>query len=196
MNSPERQTLLRVAREAVLEGVRRGVPWLPDPQEYPATLRAPGASFVTLHVDGELHGCVGSLEPARPLVVDVAHNAFAAAFHDPRFPRLEKAELDALDVHISLLGPLEALDVASEAELVTRLRPGIDGLLLEEGRYRGTFLPAVWQNLSNPAEFVRALKRKAGLAPDHWSDAVRVWRYEAESIPPVTDRAGSGDSRR
>ncbi len=183
MNSPERETLLRVAREAVVEGVRRGIPWLPDPQEYPASLRTPGASFVTLHVDGQLHGCVGSLEPARPLVLDVAHNAFAAAFHDPRFPSLEKAELEALEVHIALLGPLQALEVGSEAELVACLRPGVDGLLLEEGRYRGTFLPAVWQNLSDPEDFVRALKRKAGLAPDHWSGAVRVWRYEAESIP-------------
>jgi len=183
MNSPDRQTLLRVAREAVVEGVRRGVPWLPDPQDYPASLRDPGATFVTLHVDGELHGCVGSLEPARPLVVDIAHNAFAAAFHDPRFPSLEKAELDALELHIALLGPLQALEVASEAELVARLRPGVDGLLLEEGPHRGTFLPAVWQGLPEPEDFVRALKRKAGLAPDHWSDAVRVWRYEAESIP-------------
>jgi len=179
----EGRVLGAVARDAVERGVRERRPWLPSPGEYAAALRRPGASFVTLEADGALRGCVGGLEARRPLVVDVASHAFAAAFHDPRFPALEVSELPGLEIHVSVLGPPEPLAVAGEEELLALLRPGVDGLLLEDRDRRGTFLPQVWESLPEPRAFLRELKRKAGLAPDHWSDSLRVHRYTVQSIP-------------
>ena len=174
--------LLDVARASIRSGLERGRPLRPDPLAYPAPLRELRASFVTLHLEAELRGCVGGLEPVRPLVTDVAEHAFAAAFRDPRFPPLAAAELAQLDVHVSVLSLLEPLAFASEEDLLAKLRPGVDGLLLEAGGRRGTFLPAVWEQLPEPREFLRHLKRKAGLAPDFWSDALEVRRYTVESV--------------
>jgi AmmeMemoRadiSam system protein A len=174
--------LLDVARESIRSGALRGRPLRPDPAAYPEPLRALRASFVTLERDGALRGCMGGLEAVRPLVSDVAEHAFAAAFRDPRFPPLAGAELDCVEVKLSILSPLEPLCFASEQELLSQLRPGVDGVLLEAGRQRGTFLPAVWEQLPDPREFLRQLKRKAGLAPDFWSTLVAVHRYTVESI--------------
>ena len=135
-----------------------------------------------LAVDGRLRGCVGSLQARLPLVADVAQSAFAAAFRDTRFAPLGPAEADDLDIHISILSPLEPLVVASEAELLETLRPGVDGLVLCEGALRGTFLPAVWERLPDPRQFVQELKRKAGLQGDYWSPTLELQRYTVESI--------------
>lgn len=175
--------LLGVARDAVERGLAAGRPWLPDPRAFAPDLRGPGASFVTLHVDGALHGCIGSLEAHRPLVVDVASHAWSAAFADPRFPPLRAEELPGLDVHVSVLAPPEPLAFQSEEELLALLRPGVDGVILENGPHRGTFLPQVWESLPEPRAFLRALKRKAGLPEEHWSDALRVHRYTVQAIP-------------
>ena len=140
------------------------------------------ASFVTLHRQGELRGCIGHLEGVQPLVVDVAENAFAAAFRDPRFPPLAEPELAGLALHISVLTPATELEFESEQDLVAQLRPGIDGLILQEGAARGTFLPSVWESLPDPHQFLAQLKRKAGLPSDHWSERIRVFRYETEAF--------------
>jgi AmmeMemoRadiSam system protein A len=125
---------------------------------------------------------VGSLEATRSLVEDVAHNAFASAFRDSRFEPLSEQEEADLDLHLSILTPPEPLPCRSEAELLSKLRPGIDGLILEDGRHRATFLPSVWESLAEPKKFLAELKRKAGLKEDHWSDAIRFQRYRAESV--------------
>ena len=169
-------TLLGLARgalEASLEG---------DSQASPAAdwLARPGASFVTLELDGELCGCIGSLTAYRPLAEDVRANARAAAFRDPRFPPLVAEDLPRLRIEVSLLSPLEPVTWADEADLLRRLRPGVDGLVLEHDGHRGTFLPAVWRKLPRPEEFLRQLKRKAGLAVDFWAPDVRVSRYTVE----------------
>jgi len=122
------------------------------------------------------------LEARRPLAEDVVQNAFAAAFGDPRFPPVTEPEVDKLDIHISVLSPLEEMHFASEADLLRQIRPGIDGLVLEDGPYRGTFLPAVWESLPDKRDFLRHLKIKAGLPPDYWSNTLRVWRYTTEMI--------------
>ena len=137
----------------------------------------------TLRREGALRGCVGSIEATRPLVVDLAENAYRAACADGRFLPVAETELADLEVHVSLLSPLERLTVSSEEELLDRIRPGVDGLVLTEGSFRGTFLPAVWESLPDPRAFVRELKRKAGLPPDHWSDRLQIDRYTVESIP-------------
>jgi len=189
MSSPEPRTgaerdavLLQVARDAVAHGLRTGRALLVDVARFAPGLGAPGASFVTLRRAGALRGCIGSLEPTRPLVADVAQNAFAAAFRDPRFPPLAAGELTGLDFHLSLLGPAEPMRFASEAELSAQLRPGVDGVVLREGARRGTFLPQVWEQIPEPARFLAELKRKAGLPPGHWSERIEVARYTVESI--------------
>jgi len=176
-------TLLEVSDRAIERSLRTGRPWLPDPEGHAAPLREKRATFVTLRLEGKLRGCVGTLEAVRPLVVDVAHNAWAAAFRDPRFPPLEAAEREGLDIHLSILRPAEPLDFSSEEDLLSQLRPGVDGLILEEGGRRGTFLPTVWESLPEPRAFLRELKRKAGLPADHWSHTLRAHRYTVESVP-------------
>lgn len=143
-----------------------------------ALLQAPGATFITLTANGELRGCIGTLEAYRPLADDVAANARAAAFSDYRFPPVTTRELPALCVEVSLLGPAEPLAAASETEAITRLVPGRDGVILAlEGR-RATFLPQVWESLPEPMDFLAQLKRKAGLPADFWSPSITLWRYE------------------
>lgn len=164
--------LARGAIEAALGGAPCALP--DDPGE-------PGASFVTLTLDGELRGCMGSLTPQGPLVEDVLDHARAAAFHDHRFDPLRREELPRLGVEVSLLSPLRPLACADEADLLRHLRPGVDGLLLEyEGR-NVTFLPQVWESLSDPAAFLLALKRKAGWPATFWSPQLRAWTYTAEA---------------
>lgn len=148
----------------------------------PASFSAPAATFVTLNDDRGLRGCIGRLEAERPLVEDVADNAYAAAFRDPRFPALTEGELAGLDIHISVLGTPERLDVASESELLEKLRPGEDGLILAEAGRRATFLPSVWKSLPEPGAFLRHLRQKAGFAPDYWSPALQIYRYGCEEF--------------
>jgi AmmeMemoRadiSam system protein A len=153
-----------------------------DPAEHSPSLQQAGASFVTIKVADELRGCIGSIEPRRILVIDVVKNAHAAAFSDPRFPALTKEEFEHLHAHISVLGPCEAIAFTSEEDLLRRLRPGIDGVILEEGASRATYLPSVWETLPDPYEFLTQLKLKAGLPKDYWSANVTVRRYTIESI--------------
>ena len=142
-----------------------------------AALEEPGATFVTLEQDGELRGCIGSLVAHRRLAVDVRENALAAAFRDPRFAPLNSRELDVTTVEVSLLAPPAPFEVADEDDLLSRLVPGVDGIVIELGARRATFLPQVWESLPDPRDFVGALKRKAGLPADFWSPEVRVSRY-------------------
>lgn len=142
-----------------------------------AALDRPGATFVTLKQDGELRGCIGSLEAHRLLAIDVRRNALAAAFSDPRFPPLVARELDVTTVEVSLLSPASRVEVADEEDLLARLEPGVDGIVLELGRRRATFLPQVWETLPDPRDFIGALKRKAGMPASFWSPEMRVSRY-------------------
>ena len=178
----ERILLRKLAHEAVEYGLQHDG-YLPvDTTRYPRPLREPGASFVTLQKNGELRGCIGSLEAHRPLVEDVVHNAYAAAFSDPRFPPLSERELADVEFHLSILTPAVAMDFNSEADLLRQLRPGIDGLVLEDGNHRGTFLPSVWESLPDAVQFLQHLKLKAGLPTNYWSDTLKVSRYTTESF--------------
>ncbi|MEA2094048.1 MAG: AmmeMemoRadiSam system protein A, partial [Pseudomonadota bacterium] len=126
--------------------------------------------------------CIGSLEPHTSLAEDVSHNAWAAAFRDPRFEALQTGELAGLSIQVSVLGTPEMIDVDSEPALIKKLRPGIDGLILQQGSSRATFLPAVWHSLPEAERFLAHLKLKAGLEADYWSDSIQVWRYTTESF--------------
>ncbi|MBF0255605.1 MAG: AmmeMemoRadiSam system protein A [Gammaproteobacteria bacterium] len=177
LSEAEQALLLRLALASLREGLSRGRPLRVDAADYPEVLRTDAASFVTLNYQGQLRGCIGHLQAIQPLVKDVVDNAYAAGFQDPRFPPLSPAELANLEIHISVLSPAEPLRFDSEAHLLSQLRPGVDGLILEDGGHRGTFLPAVWQQLPRPELFWRHLKLKAGLPSEHWSAQLRVWRY-------------------
>lgn len=182
LSAEERAILLDLARRSIAHGLDHGTALRVDPADYPEPLRAERAAFVTLHRDGELRGCIGHLEACQALVSDVAENAFAAAFRDPRFPPLTRQEASRLAVHISVLSPAEPMTFSSEADLLAQIRPGVDGLILRDGFARGTFLPSVWESLPQPRDFLNHLKRKAGLPTDHWSDRIRVERYTTESF--------------
>ncbi len=178
----QRKTLLEVARRSIEHGLAHGQPLVVTPSEFHSDLKAVRASFVTLQIQGRLRGCIGHLEAVQPVVVDVAENAFAAAFRDPRFPPLSRDEWPAVDIHLSLLTPPEPMQFADEADLIGQIQPGKDGLILQDGANRGTFLPSVWESLPDPGQFLTHLKRKAGLAANHWSDRIEVYRYHAESF--------------
>jgi len=165
--------LIALARNAI--GARFGVAALAVVHQ--AALERDGATFVTLVLQGELRGCVGSIESRRPLSSDVCANAVAAAFRDPRFPPLAAHELPATSVEVSLLSPPQAFAVADEADLTRQLCPGIDGIVLQYEHRRATFLPQVWETLPEPRDFVAALKKKAGLREDFWAAGVNVARY-------------------
>ncbi|HHL45557.1 MAG TPA: AmmeMemoRadiSam system protein A [Gammaproteobacteria bacterium] len=182
LSAEERAILLETARRSILHGLERGRPLPIDLSRYPESLRVKRATFVTLHIHGHLRGCIGTLEAVRPLVEDVASNAWAAAFSDPRFPPLARSELDSIQIEISVLSPPQPMAFHSEADLIRQIRPGMDGLILEERGHRGTFLPSVWESLPEPGDFLRHLKQKAGLPPDYWSDTIKVYRYTTESF--------------
>ena len=172
------QVLIAIARSSIENALGRDVE---DGRSDGEWLDLPGASFVTLERFGQLRGCIGSLEARRSLRADVSENAFMAAFRDQRFTPLTLEELDGLEVKVSVLSPPEPLEVLDEAELLKVLRPGIDGLVLEHGDRRATFLPQVWRQFSEPRKFVEALREKAGWPPGFWADGMRCHRYRVQS---------------
>ncbi len=181
-----RNTLIEVARHSITHGLDYARPLTIDPTTYHPDLQQRRASFVTLHLGRQLRGCIGHLEALRPLVADVADNAYAAAFRDPRFSPLGKAEWPQVSLSLSILSKPQPMHFSDEADLIRQLRPGEDGLILEDGMKRGTFLPSVWETLNNPAAFLRELKRKAGLDAEHWTETLKVSRYHTESFDEST----------
>lgn len=175
--------LCTIAATAVARGLE-GERWEPDPALYPERLRRRAGTFVTLERDGDLLGCVGSLTERDPLVVDVARHAYAAAFEDPRLPAVTHDDLDHMSIKVSELGGFEALEATSLESLLATLRPGVDGLVVKHPRGRATFLPSVWSTLPEPAGFVAALWRKAGLPRGYWSDDLAFERYTAVEYSP------------
>lgn len=182
------ERLLGIARGAI-EVRLAGTPTAQIPLEEiarraarPDWLVSPGASFVTLTLESRLRGCIGTLVPHRSLYEDVAHNAVAAALHDPRFPPLSIADLETTLIEVSVLSERVPLPHSSEQSVLDALRPGVDGVVLEGGaRNRATFLPQVWEELPDPGDFLDHLKLKAGLPADWWSDDARVEVYTVEA---------------
>jgi AmmeMemoRadiSam system protein A len=138
--------------------------------------------FVTVTVAGALNGCIGTVAPVEPLAAAVPRLAWEAAFDDPRLPALRRQDYPRVGIEISLLSPPVPMEVGSEADLVARLRPGIDGVILGAGPRRATFLPAVWDKLPDPSDFVTHLKAKAGIPAAGWPPGISVARYSAEEF--------------
>lgn len=168
--------LLDIARAAIAE------PMAPRARDWSEPwLAEHGASFVTLRDSlGDLRGCIGTIDPHRALGDDVVHNAFAAAYRDPRFPPLAAHERDSTAVEVSVLTPRVEFPATSEAEAVDRLSPGNDGLVFEYHGHRATFLPQVWENIPEPLDFLCELRRKAGLPARFWHADVKLSRYGVE----------------
>jgi AmmeMemoRadiSam system protein A len=173
----ERHALLVAAEEAVRARLEHRDP---TRRPVPPAVMEPGATFVTLRMpdDERLLGCVGSMVATRPLVDDVAANAVGSAFADPRLPTLTPAEFEVMEIKISVLGALEPMAVDSFAALLEAVRPGVDGLLIEAGSHRATFLPSVWEQVpDDPQRFLALLWQKAGLRPGTWPRKMTVRRY-------------------
>ncbi len=180
----EQKILLRLAREAMTLRVRGGkLPRL-ELSSLPPRLREEGASFITLTIRGELRGCIGALEAYQPLAQDVREHAIAAALEDPRFPPVQERELGAIQIEVSRLTRPVPLEYKDAANLLSKLRPHVDGVILREslGR-RATFLPQVWEKLPDPVEFLNHLCQKMGLNENAWrSKHLEVFTYQVEEF--------------
>jgi AmmeMemoRadiSam system protein A len=175
-----REQILKVARDAIGYGlVHAEAPELLA-GDYPPALRQIACTFVTLHIDAALRGCIGSLRAHRPLVSDIAWHAYAAAFSDTRFGQLQQAEFADLRIHISILSPLQSLDFDCDDSLLSLLRPGVDGLLIDDGGQRATFLPTVWSSIPDGGDFLAALKNKAGMQSS--GAEYKAWRYTTQDF--------------
>jgi AmmeMemoRadiSam system protein B/AmmeMemoRadiSam system protein A len=184
--------LLALARAAMEEAL--GVPGAttPSASSDAAWLREDGATFVTLRrSDGDLHGCIGSLEPRRALGLDVRKNARAAAIEDPRAEEISARVAGDLSVEVSVLGPMERIPVSTREELLRALRPNVDGLVLTYRGRRATFLPQVWESLTKPNDFVSELFRKAGLPRDFWAPDVEAYRYHVDKYEEPSRSSGA-----
>lgn len=196
MQSPDRHDLpgadlLRLARNSIDYGLDHDKPVPVDLDGLPVDLIQPAATFTTLRLDEKLRGCCGTLEAAHPLAMDVARSAFQAAFRDQRFQPLARDEFRRIRLEVSVLSPLEVIAVTDEADLLNRLVPGTDGLVIVEGARRATFLPKVWELLPDPSQFLAALKTKCGLPEDYWSERLEFFLYRTTLYAEPTDRVGA-----
>jgi AmmeMemoRadiSam system protein A len=185
----DERALLDAALDAIERVLVTGSAAEPDLRGVADVLAEPGATFVTLTRLGALLGCIGTLRAHRPLVVDVAGHAVAAAFADPRLPAITPDDYRAMDLKVSVLGPLEPLAVRDPAELGAAITPGRDGLLVEARRGRATFLPSVWEQLPDLDGFLAALWRKAGWRPGAWPADLRAWRYRTREFGDAPPRS-------
>lgn len=182
LTADEKQTLLRLAREALESGVRGEK--LPPLQNSPTPrLLEIGASFVTLTIRGDLRGCIGALEAYQPLAEDVREHAVAAALEDPRFRPVEENELNRIKIEVSRLTAPLSLEYSSSDDLLTKLRPHVDGVILKNNFRRATFLPQVWEQIPDPVDFLNHLCSKMGAQPDLWRKKnLQVYVYQVEEF--------------
>jgi len=181
LSPAEKQILLTLARESLECGVKTGkLPEL-DLHSIPPRLCEHGASFVTLTINAELRGCVGALQAYQPLVQDVREHTVAAALQDPRFPPVQISELNGIRIEVSRLTDPVELKYSSAEDLLTRLRPHIDGVILRDGFRRATFLPQVWSKIPDVADFLDNLCYKMGAEPALWRHrllTVQIYQVE------------------
>ena len=182
LNAVEKNILLETAKQSITYGLQNQCAPPVELSEFSERLQATGATFVTLNLNQQLRGCIGTLEAHQALIADVSEHAYAAAFEDPRFPTVSEREIEQLEISISILTPPTPVSFTSEKDLLKQLRPGVDGLILQSGFHKATFLPAVWDQLKIAEDFLNHLKIKAGLNTNDWPDDVRISRYETIHI--------------
>jgi len=182
LNTEDKNILLKTAKESIVYGLKHHSALPVRLNDFSSIMQTSGATFVTLNKLGQLRGCIGALEAHQALIKDVSEHAFAAAFEDPRFPAVCEDEIEQLDISISILTPSTVIHFKSEKDLLTQLRPGVDGLILRAGFHQATFLPAVWEQLKKPEDFLNHLKVKAGLNANDWPEEIVISRYESIHI--------------
>jgi AmmeMemoRadiSam system protein A len=183
LTDDEKNILLRIAREAMEYAVKgKALPPL-DVQTLTPLLREVGASFVTLTIQDDLRGCIGALEAYQPLAEDVREHAIAAALQDPRFPPVSESELSRIKLEVSRLTAPQLLEYSSSEELLKKLRPHVDGVIIRDNHRRATFLPQVWEKIPDPAEFLGHLCQKMGVRAGYWREAkLQVYVYQVEEF--------------
>ena len=183
LNAEERLHLLHIAREAIDYAVNKKE--LPEMElsTLPQRLQEQGASFVTLTLEGNLRGCIGALQASQPLALDVQEHAIAAATEDYRFRPVSPQEIASLVIEISRLSPSQELEYSTPNDLLSKLRPGVDGVVLRRGFQRATFLPQVWEKIADPADFLAQLCFKMGVSEDLWEkEHLQVQTYQVEEF--------------
>jgi uncharacterized protein len=183
LNASEHQLLLEIAREAIDCAVNGKVLHKLTLSSLPQHLQEMGSSFVTLTIEGNLRGCIGALQVSQPLALDVQEHAVAAATEDYRFRPVSPQEVAMLVIEISRLSPSQELDYTSPDDLLSKLRPGVDGVVLRRGSQRATFLPQVWEKITDPADFLSQLCLKMGASADLWKkEHLQVQTYQVEEF--------------
>ncbi|KAA0285219.1 MAG: AmmeMemoRadiSam system protein A [Chloroflexi bacterium] len=179
----EKRTLLRLAREAIEYAVRGKKLQPLDPGSLTPPLLEKGASFVTLTIRGDLRGCIGTLEAYQPLAEDVREHAISAAMDDPRFPPVTESELSGIHIEVSRLTTPQELEYSTGEDLMRKLRPHIDGVILKHGFHKATFLPQVWEKIPDPQEFLDQLCYKMGERSNLWRNTrLQVYTYQVEEF--------------
>lgn len=183
LSNREKSTLLELARQSIECAVHhKPLPRI-NLEEFSPKLRENGASFVTLTIHGDLRGCIGALEAYQPLVQDVCEHAAAAAMEDYRFPPLTAIEFTFIEIEISRLTQPQPLIYQQPLDLLDRLQPGVDGVILRDGLRRSTFLPQVWEKLPNTGDFLTHLCQKMGVPGNHWQrKMLQVFTYKVEEF--------------
>lgn len=183
LSDDDKTVLLRISRDALEAAVHEtSFPDL-DLAALPARLREPGASFVTLSNVGRLRGCIGSVTIERPLALDVQIHAQSAALYDYRFPPVIVEELPRIRIEVSVLDAPLSLRYKDSHELLCKLRPNVDGVILVHGAHRGTFLPQVWERFESPEDFMDSLCEKAHLPRTAWRQLpLEIFTYQVESF--------------
>ncbi len=183
LNQAEQKILLKIAREALEKSVL-GEP-LPtiDLAALPPSLQEDGATFVTLTVNERLRGCIGTLQAYQPLAEDVQEHTVAAALQDPRFPNVTPDELPGISIEVSVLSPKIPLEYEGPQDLLSKIRQGVDGVLLQDGFHKATFLPQVWDKIPDPALFLSQLCLKMGAPADLWrKKPLDIYIYQVQDF--------------
>lgn len=178
LTAAEKAQLLSLARQSINHYLSEFQPLQVEVADYSTNLQQLAASFVTLHLHDQLRGCIGALEAYQPLVTDVVEHARSAAFQDPRFTPVSETEADDLEIEISVLTPSRPIEFQHFDQLLEDIRPGIDGLIIQQDFHKATFLPSVWEQLPDPGEFMQHLLHKAGIHTPVDGE-LQAWRYEA-----------------
>jgi AmmeMemoRadiSam system protein A len=196
LSTEEKKLLLDLAYDAVKATAEATATSQPTLDQLPVRLQQPAATFVTLKRDGVLRGCIGTTKPLHPLAQDIVQRARSAASSDPRFPAITPDEVSFLEIEISVLTPPLPLEFNHPDQLLQRLKPGIDGVIIRSGRHQATFLPQVWERVRDPKTFLELLCQKASLHRDAWhTKAIKVDTYQVESFHREPDNSRERSSR-
>lgn len=183
LSEDEGRYLLGVARKTIKNRLGNQEEPPIEWKDLPDKFKEKMGTFVTVTIDGNLRGCIGHIIPREPLIEGVMENAINAAFKDPRFSPLTKEEFDKIEIEVSILTPPKGLSYEDAEDLLNKLRPGVDGVIIKKGYHEATFLPQVWEQLPDKEEFLTHLCLKAGLSPSSWkTENLQISTYQVQAF--------------